>query len=127
MLPKQKFFFKNMQQFDSGLAMASLQLICKSSSIQGLCALKIYGQVYRRSGPMLTKEEEVPTCLQTSFLILKCKQNFVLTNMSQKKIPKRITIFDLKYSKIYRIFYIHVKMLIFVTFSVLMNSFKTII
>ena len=66
MPPKQKFFFKNIRQLNSGLAMASLQMKCTSSSICGPCALKFFGQVHRRSGPILTKEE-VPTCLKTYF------------------------------------------------------------
>ena len=68
MSPKQKFFFKNIRQFNSGLAMASLQLNCKSSSIQGSCALKFFVQVYRRSGPMFTNKEQVPTFLQKYFI-----------------------------------------------------------
>ena len=67
MSPKQKLFLKNIRQFNSGLAMASLQLNCNSSSVQGPCDLQIYGQLHRRSGPMLTNKEKVPTCLQTFF------------------------------------------------------------
>ena len=105
--------------------MASLQLNCKSSSIHGPCALKIFGQVYRRSGPMLTKEEEVQTCLQTYFFDPEMQAKFRTDRFISEK--DTITNFDLIYSKICMIFCINVKTLIFVTFSVLINSFKTII
>ena len=38
--------------------------------------MKLFGQVYRRSWPMLTKEEEVPTCLQTYFFDPEMQANF---------------------------------------------------
>ena len=86
--------------------MASLQLNCKSSSIHGPCALKIFGQVYRRSGPMLTKEEEVPTCLQTYFFDPEmqakfCTDRFILEKDTEKDYK---LLFDI-FKNLYDIFY----------------------
>ena len=86
---KTKVFLNNIRQFNSGLAMASLQLNCNSSSIHGPCDLKIFGQVYRRSGPMLTKEEEVPTCLQTYFFDPEMQAKFRTDRFISEKDTKK--------------------------------------
>ena len=89
MSPKQKFFLKNIKQFNSCLSMASLQLKCKLSSIQGPCDLKIYGQLHRRSGKMLTNEEQAPNCLQIYFFYSEMQAKFLTDRYVSEKETKK--------------------------------------
>ena len=87
--------------------MASLQINCKSSSIRGPCALKIFGQVYRRSGTMLTKEEEVPTCLQTYLFDPEMQSKFrtdryISEKDAEKDYKLRFDIFKNLYNILYQ-------------------------
>ena len=63
-----KHFQKNIRKFNSGMAMASLQMNNKTVTTGGPGAFKIQGLLHRRIGPMLAQEGQPPSFLQIYFL-----------------------------------------------------------
>jgi hypothetical protein len=62
--PRSKYFRKHIRKFNSGMAMASLQVEDRTVNHGGPSAFTISGQMVRRIGPLLASEHETPKCLQ---------------------------------------------------------------
>ena len=65
-LPRNKYFRANARKFNSGMAMASLQ-IERDRTPNPPSALRIQGTLMRRIGPLMSDGRFPPSCLQTYF------------------------------------------------------------
>ena len=88
--PQAKYFRKNIRFFNSGMAMASVQVTDATVKKFGPVAFKVSGQMFRRVGPMLQQEGSVsPACMQTYFYDAEYQAQHRTTRDSSTSVPAR--------------------------------------